>query len=65
MCIRDRPRTTPTGAPPSTGARHAIPATASPRDVYKRQAQNNTNRRSAIDRRATRHPGYGLSQRCV
>ena len=26
-------------------------------------AQNTTHRRSAIDRRTTRHPGYGLSQR--
>jgi hypothetical protein len=26
-------------------------------------AQNTTNRRSAIDRRTTRHPGYALSQR--
>jgi len=26
-------------------------------------AQNTTNRRSAIDRRTTGHPGYGLSQR--
>ena len=26
-------------------------------------AQNNTNRRSAIDGRTTRHPGYGLSQK--
>ena len=27
-------------------------------------AQNTTNRRSAIDGRTTRHPGYALSQRC-
>ena len=26
-------------------------------------AQNNTNRRSAIDGRTTRHPGYQISQR--
>jgi len=26
-------------------------------------AQNDTNRRSAIDRRTTHHPGYGISQR--
>jgi hypothetical protein len=26
-------------------------------------AQNTTNRRSAIDARTTRHPGYGISQR--
>ncbi len=27
-------------------------------------AQNTTNRRSSIDRRTTRHPGYAVSQRC-
>lgn len=27
-------------------------------------AQNTTNRRSAIDKRTTRHAGYGISQRC-
>jgi IS5 family transposase len=27
-------------------------------------AQNTSNRRSAIDRRTTRHPGYALSGRC-
>jgi len=27
-------------------------------------AQHTTNRRSAIDGRTTRHPGYALSQRC-
>jgi hypothetical protein len=32
-------------------------------DVTPHVAQNNTNRRSAIDRRTTRHPGYGLSQK--
>jgi len=26
-------------------------------------AQNNTNRRSAVDQRTTRHAGYGMSQR--
>jgi len=35
------------------------------REIYVRShvAQNNTNRRSAIDGRATRHPDYGLSQK--
>ena len=28
-----------------------------------RVARNTTNRRSAIDRRTTRHPGYAVSQR--
>ena len=32
-------------------------------EVTPHVAQNNTNRRSAIDRRTTRHPGYGLSQK--
>ena len=32
-------------------------------DVTPHVAQNNTNRRSAIDGRTTRHPGYGLSQK--
>jgi hypothetical protein len=27
-------------------------------------AQHTTNRRSAIDGRTTRHPGYAISQRC-
>lgn len=33
------------------------------REVTPHVAQNTTNRRSAIDRRTTRHPGYALSQR--
>jgi transposase len=33
------------------------------RRITPHVAQNNTNRRSAIDHRTTRHPGYGLSQR--
>jgi transposase len=33
------------------------------RNVTPHMAQNATNRRSAIDRRTTRHPGYGVSQR--
>ena len=32
-------------------------------EVTPHVAQNNTNRRSAIDRRTTRHPGCGLSQK--
>lgn len=32
-------------------------------DVTPHVAQNNTNRRSAIDGRTTRHPGYAVSQR--
>jgi transposase len=32
-------------------------------DVTPHVAQNNTNRRSAIDGRTTRHPGYAISQR--
>ena len=32
-------------------------------DVTPHVAQNNINRRSAIDGRTTRHPGYGLSQK--
>ena len=32
-------------------------------DVTPHLAQNNTNRRSAIDGRTTRHPGYAVSQR--
>jgi hypothetical protein len=32
------------------------------RRVTPHLAQNTTNRRSAIDRRTTRHPGYGVSQ---
>lgn len=32
-------------------------------DVTPHVAQNNSNRRSAIDGRTTRHPGYGLSQK--
>lgn len=32
-------------------------------DVTPHVAQNNTNRRSAIDGRTTRHPGYALSQK--
>jgi transposase len=32
-------------------------------DVTPHVAQNKTNRRSAIDGRTTRHPGYGLSQK--
>ena len=34
------------------------------RNVTPHVAQNQTNRRSAIDRRTTRHPGYAQSQRC-
>ena len=33
------------------------------RDVTPHVAQNDTNRRSAIDGRTTRHPGYAISQR--
>ena len=33
------------------------------RNVTPHVAQNDTNRRSAIDRRTTRHPGYEVSQR--
>lgn len=33
------------------------------REVTPHVAQNTSNRRSAIDRRTTRHPGYALSQR--
>jgi len=33
------------------------------REVTPHLAQNTTNRRSAIDRRTTRHPGYAISQR--
>ena len=33
------------------------------RRVTPHVAQNNTNRRSAIDQRTTRHPGYALSQK--
>jgi len=33
------------------------------RNVTPHVAQNDTNRRSAIDRRTTRHPGYAVSQR--
>jgi hypothetical protein len=32
------------------------------RRITPHVAQNNTSRRSAIDHRTTRHPGYGLSQ---
>ena len=32
-------------------------------NVTPHVAQNTTNRRSAIDRRTTRHPGYAVSQR--
>ena len=32
-------------------------------DVTPHVAQNTTNRRSAVDGRTTRHPGYGLSQK--
>jgi hypothetical protein len=32
-------------------------------DVTPHMAQHTTNRRSAIDRRTTRHPGYAVSQR--
>jgi hypothetical protein len=32
------------------------------RRIAPHVAQNNTSRRSAIDHRTTRHPGYGLSQ---
>ncbi len=33
------------------------------RNITPHVAQNDTNRRSAIDRRTTRHPGYQVSQR--
>ena len=33
------------------------------RNITPHVAQNDTNRRSAIDRRTTRHPGYAVSQR--
>ena len=31
--------------------------------VTRHVAQNTSNRRSAVDRRTTRHPGYAVSQR--
>ena len=33
-------------------------------NVRPHVAQNTSGRRSAIDRRTTRHPGYAASQRC-
>jgi len=42
----------------------SAPAHASPTGpVTPHVAQNTSNRRSAIDRRTTRHPGYAISQR--
>jgi IS5 family transposase len=38
-------------------------ATLRERQVTPHVAQNDTNRRSAIDGRTTRHPGYAISQR--
>ena len=38
--------------------------TSSPRRARPHVAQNTAGRRSAIDRRTTRHPGFAASQRC-
>lgn len=43
---------------------HAWVAAVRAMGITPHVAQNATKRRSAIDRRTTRHPGYALSQRC-
>jgi IS5 family transposase len=42
---------------------HACVATMRAYGVTPHVAQNTSSRRSAIDRRTTRHPGYAISQR--
>ena len=60
-CLEGRHRITP-GADKNNDT-VAFVAALREMDVTPHVAQNNTNRRSAIDGRTTRHPGYGLSQK--
>ena len=58
----DRPQPMTLGADKAYDAEDFVNELRSMR-VTPHVAQNTSNRRSAIDRRTTRHPGYGVSQR--
>ena len=58
----DRPRTVPLGADKGYDAKDFVMELRE-LNVRPHVAQNSSGRRSAIDRRTTRHPGYAMSQR--
>ena len=58
----DRPRAVTLGADKGYDAKDFVMALRE-RNVRPHVAQNSSGRRSAIDRRTARHPGYAMSQR--
>jgi hypothetical protein len=60
--VADRPRAITLGADKGYDAADFVEELRS-MNVRPHVAQNTSGRRSAIDRRTTRHPGYGMSQR--
>ena len=61
--VADRPVAVTLGADKSYDAADFIEELRT-LNVQPHVAQNTSGRRSAIDRRTTRHPGYAVSQRC-